>query len=307
MPLMGIDRAIAHLAVRQHGLITRGQAHDWGMTDNAIAGRLAAGRWRRVRGGVFLINGTPPSWEQQVQAACLAVGHAAVASDLTAGRLWGMLLPASQVIEVVTPPGCQARLSGVRHHRRSTLHPTDVTRHSGIPVTSSARTLVDIAGRVPLVRLERAVNDALRRKLVRLEDLRICHERIDTGPGRRATVAMRRIMAERAPGFDPGGSDRELWVMKVLARAGLRPPVQQHRVHLGDRYYDVDLAYPPELIALEFDGWDAHGTFLAFHGDRQRTRRLTAAGWRVLPITARTTPAELVGDVSKALSLSVHF
>ncbi len=303
---MSIDLIIARLAARQHGLVTRGQAHASGMTDNAIAGRLATGRWRRVGNGVFVINGTPPSWEQQVRAACLAVGNVAVASDLTAGRLWGMLLPAPQVIEVATPPQRHARLAGVRHHRRSTLHPTDVTRHRGIPVTSSARTLVDISGRVLHGQLGEAVNDALRRKLVRVEDLRACHERIDTGPGRRATVAMRTIMAERAPGFDPGGSDRELWVMKVLARAGVRPPVQQHRVHLGDRHYDLDLAYPPELVALEFDGWDAHGTFLAFHGDRQRIRRLAAAGWRVLPITARTTPAELVGDVTAALSLSVR-
>ena len=277
------------------------------MTDNAVAGRLAAGRWRRVASGVFVINGAPPSWEQQVHAACLAVGDAAVASDLTAGRLWGMLLPTPQVVEVATPSGRQTRLAGLRQHRRSTLHPTDVTRHGGIPLTSCARTLVDVSGRVPLAKFERAVNDALRRKLLRLEELRSCHERIDTGSGRRATVALRKILAERAPGFDPGGSDRELWVMKVLARAGIPPPVQQHRFHLDDRYYDLDLAYPPEMVALEFDGWDAHGTFLAFHGDRQRTRRLVAAGWRVLPITARTTPAELVTDVSAALSLSVQF
>lgn len=304
---MGIDRMIACLAVRQYGLITRGQAEACGMTHNAIAGRLTNGRWQRVRKGVFVINGTPGSWEQQVRAACLAVGDVAVASDLTAARLWGMLLPAPQLIEVATPTQRHARLAGIQHHRRSTLHPTDVARHRGIPVTSAARTLVDVSGRVPFRRLEQAVNDALRRNLVGLEDLRACHGRVDTGPGRRATLAMRSIMAERAPGFDPGGSDRELWVMKVLSRAGLRSPVQQHRVHFSDRYYDLDFAYPPELVALEFDGWDAHGTFLAFHGDRQRTRRLTAAGWRVLPITARTTPAELVHDVSAALSLSVHF
>lgn len=303
---MSIDATAARLAVRQHGLLSRGQAHGCGLTDNAIAGRLATGRWRRVGSGVFVINGAPPSWEQQVRAACLAVGDAAVASDLTAGRLWDMLLPAPEVIEVVTPPQRQARLAGVRHHRRSTLHPADVTRHGGLPVTSPARTLVDASGRIPFGRLELAVNDSLRRKIVRLEDLRACHERIDTGPGRRATVAMRTIMAERSAGFDPGGSDRELWVMKILARAGVRPPVQQYRVHLGDRHFDLDLAYPPELVALEFDGWDAHGTFLAFHGDRQRTRRLAAAGWRMLPITARTTPAELVRDVTAALSLCVR-
>lgn len=105
------------------------------------------------------------------------------------------------------------------------------------------------------------VDDALRRKLVRLSDLRACHERIATGPGRRATVAMRAVLAERQPGYDPGGSDRELWVRKVLVAAGLPPPVQQYRVWVGSRWFDLDLAYPAKLVGLEFDGWDTHGTF----------------------------------------------
>lgn len=57
------------------------------------------------------------------------------------------------------------------------------------------------------------------------------------------------------------------------------------------------------LVGLEFDGWDTHGTFTAFHRDRERTRLLVALGWTMIPITARTDPADLVGAVRAALAL----
>ncbi len=303
---MNRDWAVARIAERQHGLVTRDQARGCGLSDNEIAGRLAAGRWVSVRPAVLAISGVPPSWEQQVRAACLAGWDVAVASDLTAARLWGLLLPPPDVIEVTTPRGRQMRLAGVRHHRRSNLHPGDLTRCHGIPATTPARTLVDVSGRVRPGRLGSVVDDALRRKLVSLDELRVCHDRVDTGPGRRPTVALRQVIAQRGPGYDPGGSDRELWVMKVLQRAGIRPPVQQHRVFVGAGHYDIDLAFLPEMVGLEFDGWEWHGSYTAFHRDRERTRLLVASGWTMLPITAQTSAADLVRDVKAALELCVH-
>lgn len=306
MECIGKDRAAARVAERQHGLVTRDQARCCGLTDNEIAHRLAAGRWLAVRPSVFVLNGVPASWEQQVRAACLATGDVAAASDLTAGRLWGLLLPAPEVIELTTPMGRQVRLSGVRHHRRSTLHPVDIGRCGGIPTTSPARTLVDASGSVRPQRLGSVVDDALRRGLLTLGELRACHARVDTGPGRRPTVALRRVIARRGQAYDPGGSDRELKVMQILVNAGIRPPVQQHRVHIGGRYYDLDLAYPPEMVGLEFDGWEWHGSYTAFHRDRERMRRLAAAGWTMLPVTAKTDPADLVSDVKAAFGLCVR-
>lgn len=129
---------------------------------------------------------------------------------------------------------------------------------------------------------------------------------IDTGPGRRATLALRHVLAARSPGYEPGGSDWELWVLRTLARAGIRTPIQQHRVTVAGRRYDLDLAFPAEMVGLEFDGWEWHGTYTAFHGDRRRTRALAANGWTILPVTSQTTAAELVDDVSSALNLCVR-
>lgn len=110
------------------------------------------------------------------------------------------------------------------------------------------------------------------------------------------------MLAVREPGYDPGGCDRQLWVKEVLVAGGVRPPVQQHRVQVGGRTYVIDLAYPPEMVGLEFDGWDVHGTFEAFHGDRRRPRTLVANGWAMLPVTSRTDPAELMEVVRATLA-----
>lgn len=297
---------MAELARRQYGLVTHLQASQCGLSDAEISFRIRSGRWLVVRRGVLVLNGVPPTWEQSVRAACLATRDVACASGLTAGRLWGTRLPDPDEIDLTTPPGRQVRLVGVRHHRRSDLSPADLTLCRGIPTTSPARTLVDASAAVTVDQLGRIVDDALRRRVVALGDLRACHQRVDTGPGRRPTVAMRAVLAERQRGYDAGGSDRERWVARVLAAAGVAPPVPQFRVRIGSRTYIIDYAYPPELLALEFDGWDVHGTFSAFHDDRRRSRALVSAGWRIVPITAKTTAAELVRSVLAALSVSVH-
>lgn len=297
---MGADAAIAQVAVRQHGLVTRQQALAAGMTPRMIQVRLEAGRWTVPRRGVYLVAGAPPSERQAVLAACLASGVGAAASHLSAAHLWGLDLPAPQAIEVV---GRYVRLDGVRAHRSSTLVSADRATIGAIPLTSPARTLVDCASLVAPERLGPVVDDALRRGLVRLPALRACHERVDTGPGRRPTLAMREVLAKRAPGYATGDSERELDLVRLLARSGLPAPVLGHRVRVGRRTYKIDLAWPEWLAGLEFDGWDTHRTWSAFHGDRQRLRRLAAAGWRLIPVTARTDSHELIGDVTVLLDL----
>ena len=288
------ERALLEQAARQHGLVTRQQARAAGLTDHQVDGRLRSGRWTAPRRGVVQVLGAPLTEEQVVMGACLVAGPSAVASHLTAARLWRLRLPDPEQIEVTTPPGRRVRAEGVRQHRTPNLARDEVLRLRGIPVTTVARTLVDGSGRVRPDEVSRVVDDALRRKLVQLPELVRSHQR-------RHTAAMAKVLAERAPDSDPGGSDRERQVARILVAAGLPAPVPQHRVVVAGRTFFLDHAYPDERIGIEFDGWDAHGTFEAFHGDRERARLLVAAGWRLLQVTARTPPAELVRDVRALL------
>ena len=88
----------------------------------------------------------------------------------------------------------------------------------------------------------------------------------------------------------------------MLERAGLACPVQQLPVRIGHRTLRLDLSDPDRRVAIEFDGWDTHRTFAAFHADRDRLRRLAAAGWTVVPVTARTSATALVRDVAAVLA-----
>jgi very-short-patch-repair endonuclease len=86
----------------------------------------------------------------------------------------------------------------------------------------------------------------------------------------------------------------------------LPAPVLGHRVRIGAWRYRLDIAWPEAMLGLEHDGWEAHRTLTTFHGARQRLRRLTAAGWTILPVTARTHLDELVSDVEHLLSVRLQ-
>ena len=293
------DAILAELARYQNGLITRQQALEGGLSVKAIEHRLASGRWMVKRRGVYVIAGVPDSERQAVLAAELATGG--IASHLTAASLWGMQFPSPEAIHVVGP---RSRLDGVRSHGSETLVDADRWRLGAIDLTSPARTMVDCAGTVPALRLGVVVDDGLRRGLLRLSDLRACHERVATGPGRRATVGLRDVLHERQPGYAAGDSQREADIVRLLARSGLPAPVLGHRVRIGRHTYKLDIAWPELLVCIEFDGWDTHRTFTAFHGDRQRGRRIATLGWRIVPVTSKTDLHELIGDLTRLLVLT---
>ncbi|MCU1484653.1 MAG: hypothetical protein JWN67_1399 [Actinomycetia bacterium] len=295
------DAKVAGWACRQNGIVTHQQALEAGLTNRAIQVRVSTGRWIRLRRGVYVVAGTPQDERQVVLAACLAAGPEALVAHLSAGRLWGLALPRPAAIELVGP---RRRLEGVVSHSSITLVASDRARLGAVPITSPARTLVDASGSVTPDRLGEVVDDALRRGLVRLEELRRCHERVDTGPGRRPTLAMREVLVRRQPGYSAGDSLREADIVQLLAASGLPAPVLGHRIRVGRRTYKLDIAWPEAMLCIEFDGWDTHRTYTAFHRDRQRGRRIVASGWTLLPVTAQTDLHELIGDVTRILDLS---
>ena len=205
---------------------------------------------------------------------------------------------------MLTLPSVRVRLEGVTQHRSERLPLADLTRHGCVPVTTVARTLVDCVPHLPGRRLPLAVDDALRRKLLSVAELAACAGRLDQGSGRRRLVPLRRVLADRLPGYHPGGSQRELDVVGVLVRGGLPVPEQQHKVVAGGRVRFLDYAYPQQMVGLEFDGFAEHGLIRStFDDDRLRGNDLAVAGWLMLHFTSRSSPAHIVERTRRALSL----
>lgn len=140
--------------------------------------------------------------------------------------------------------------------------------------------------------------------MLTLADLVRCVNRFEGAHGR-PLVGVRAEVAERL-GREPGGSDGELWVLRTLLAAGLPVPVQEHPVVLEGRRRRIDLAYPEQMVAIEFEGEAVHDTVSAFHDDKARAGALAAAGWAVLPFTTRTSEADIVRRTRAALDVAVH-
>jgi hypothetical protein len=295
------DRALAAVAARQHGVVSLDQAVAAGVPPQMIRRQVRGGRWRRLHRGVYAVAGAPASPRQPVVAACLAAGEGAVASHATAAQVWELLVPAGDAVDVLTHPGRRVRLAGVRHHRSAHLPVDDLGWRRDVPVTSVARTLVDCAPQLPGPRLGAAVDDALRRDVLRFDRLVACVERLEPSRGR-LLQPLRDVIAHRR-GRGPGGSAGEAWVLDTIVGAGLPEPVQQHPIVVGGRRRFVDLAYPERRIAIEFDGFDVHQRMRSrFVDDRVRQNDLVLAQWTVLRFTGASTRAEVVTTTAAALA-----
>jgi hypothetical protein len=227
-------------------------------------------------------------------AAVLASHFTSWLSHLSALAAYGFSeFPAPEKIDLVGV-GAQTRMPGVAGHRTLWLPESDRATKMFVPMTTPERTFIDSCGQLQERLLDKAGDDALRRKLMTLPRLVRTLEQTPCS-GRRKSAPMRLFLAKRVRSFDPGGSDRELDVRRIIERAGYPLPVQQHRVRVEGRTYFIDHAWPDSLHGIEFEGFDPHGKlWTPFHYDRERLRRLTRAGWTIYPVTSQTTANEIL-------------
>lgn len=297
------ERDLIELASRQHGIVTHQQVLTAGWTDAVISRRLRTGRWKRLRSGVYIVGGVPPSWEQLVLGACLAGGPDVVASHRTAARLWG-LVSADGRTEVTVAGVRRVRLPQTKVHQSVLLPALDRTRRRGVPVTNLARTLADTSSHQDPLTVGLWLDQAMRNEHLSLLELRSCVARL-SGPGRRDLRPIRAALALRLPGYDPGDSELEVRALRALHDSGLPAPVQQFQVRrLDGRLARIDLAYPAEMVAIELDGWDHHGRRSAFDPDRIRRNELTLLGWNVYQFTSTMSDDVLTATIAAALGLA---
>jgi hypothetical protein len=242
--------------------------------------------WQRVYAGVFRRVGAPQTWEQTLMAGCLAVDG--IASHRAAATLWG--LPQIEPrLEIVIPGKRRATLRGFEVHRTSYLQPVDRTHRSGIPVTSLARTVIDVSLEVPRL-APGLVNHVLAKRKVPL-DLLVNRLAAQGTRGRTGAAGLMEVLEERRGRKRHVDSDLQRRFEEIALggyRAGLLPePFFEYPVQLADgRWRYPDVAYPPPvMVGFEAQSYEHHSTLEAFAADVERNLELFGEGWSIVPIT----------------------
>lgn len=288
-----VDVAIAALAARQHGIVARTQLVAIGLGRGAIDRRLACGRLHPLHRGVYAVGHRAISRHGRWMAAVLAAGPGAVLSHHSAGALWGVRATTRTRIDVTTPRTLRAR-SGIRPHC-AVLPPDEITTTDGIPTTTPARTILDLAGVLDRRQLERALNET---EVLRLTSPTPLNTLIDRHPATRGTTNLR-ILSLNARSATR--SELEARFLAFLDSHDLPHP----ETNVLIEGIEVDAAWRAQRVIVELDGYAFHGTRAAFESDRARDRRLTAKRWRVIRITWRDLherPDELAAEIRALLS-----
>lgn len=265
---------MARRAAPQHGILTRCQLLELGLDVDAIDYRLRVGRLLRVHRGVYAVGHRPPSPLAPAMAAVLACGPAGALSHRSAAALWGIDSRWRSPIDVSA--STERRHRGVRVHRTRTLTRRDVTVHYGIPVTTVARTLLDLAGVLDEKALARAVNEAQLKCRLRLEDLAAL---IARSPGR--TTSRLRTFVDRDEA--PTRSAFEDAFLSFVDRYGLPRPLVNEDV----AGYEVDALWPEHKLVVELDSRAYHDSEQPFERDRNKDADMLTAGYSVLRVTWR--------------------
>jgi hypothetical protein len=298
-----LDVAIAGLSARQDLTFSRGQLLALGATRKAIQHRLATKRLYRVHTSVYaLVPPTLLTLRGRYLAAVLACGDTAVLSHRAAGALAGIRSIPAGAIDVTVPWPRRVRHAGIRVHVTRSLRAEDITAIDGIPCTSWARTILDLAGVDPPRLVARALEQSL---ILRVFDRASLDALLATANGRRGAGVVRRLLEDLPDGIAPTRSELERAFLALIEAAGLPPPVVNDRI----AGYEVDFHWPAHRVIVETDGRRTHDTPLAFERDRQRDLDLELAGWRVVRITWRQVtrePARVAALLSALLRVTTR-
>ena len=285
------------MAARQHGVIAYRQLVALGSGRGAIAHQVANGRLHRVHRGVFAVGHRRLTLQGRRMAAVLAVRDS-VLSHRDAAALWGLLAGAGTLFHVTAVARGRAQQRGIKVHQVRKLDARDRTIRDGIPVTSLARTLLDLAEVVPATTLARAYDEAER---LRLLDVRALKELCARSPGRRGLKPLKVLIADRTR--ETPHTKRELEALFFdFCRAHRLPLPACNAMVEG---YEVDTLWADKQLVVELDSWEFHGGRRAFERDRERDAVLQAAGYRVVRVTWRRLneqPEELATLIRRLLS-----
>ena len=270
------DSRLGKLADRQHGVVARSQLLELGFSAQAIRTLVARGRLHRRSPGVYAVGHTRLTAKGRWMAAVLGCGPGAVLSHLEAAALHDLRQIGGGPVNV-TATG-RHELAGIRCHWARRLDPQDATAVDGIPVTSLARTYLDLAEVLNRRRLITALETAQRQNKL---DLGAVDAVLARNPGRHGIKPLQAAVAELTdePPFIQSPSEQAF--REIICSHGL--PVPQFNVYVEGEL--VDVVWREHRLIVEVDSWSYHRGKRSFQNDRRRDATLLRAHWRVLRFT----------------------
>jgi hypothetical protein len=261
-----VEQELARLAGPRHGVVTRALLVEAGLTAEEIKQRVRRGALLRVHRGVYRVGHRAPTVEATYLAAVLACGEGALLCGRAAGHLLGVLRKPPRSPEVMAP--ARRRVPGVRTQRTNRLDATDATTCRGIPVTTVARTLVDLAAELPAPELARSCHEAgVRHGTTPMQVEAVLARR----PNSRGAGKLREIIRGDV---HVTLSKLESRFLALLRDAGLVLP-QTNRAAGGRR---VDCRWHEQRLTVELDSYRYHQSRHAWEQDRRREREAHARG-----------------------------
>lgn len=262
---MTADEVIGRIARRQHGVVTRAQLLDAGVSDKEIKRRLERKSLLRVHPGVYRVGHKAPSIEARYLAAVLACGEGAVLSGQAAAYLWGLIKGTAPPPEVTAPKRRNVRGVRTRHARRGEI---EATTWRGIPITTVPRTLVDLSSLLQLEDLARACHEA---GVLHRTTPRQVEQVLTKRPNTPGAKQLRKVMHGEV---HVTLSRLERKFVQRLKENALDLPITNKSAD-GRR---VDCRWPQHNLTVELDSYRYHSSRHAWEQDRKREREAHARG-----------------------------
>lgn len=299
---MSSVREVIEFAKRNNGVFTSQEASALGLDRSTIKRRVDDGIFVRVAHGVFALPGTASRPDLTLRAACRSLG--AVVSHETAALRHGMGPVRERSLNVTVPHRTTHTYAGLKLHQSTDLLEAHLMYLDGLPITTPARTIVDLARTTGERQLARVLDGALAAGHVSIEELGDLFASL-ARRGKAGVVKLRRLLEERSDGAFVTESALESRLLELLDDAGLPlPDTQFHAPWLLPVQGRVDFAYRSARLVIEADSRRWHSHHQAFEKDRIRDNAAQLAGWRVLRFTWRMIeddPILIISTVRKAL------
>jgi hypothetical protein len=296
------DRAgMACLLARQSGVITRSQARDCAMSEEALRHRLRPdGPWQALLPGVYLTTTGSPARQQRFMAAQLYAGRGSVITGPAALALHNIRAPRTPMVDVLIPHERRRGSFGfVRVHRTARM-PNVVLRVGEVGYVPLVRAVADtVRGLSDVSEVRAVVADGVQRRRLHVSQLA---DELAQGPVRNS-AGFRQVLAEVGEGVR---SSAEGDLRTLIKRERLPDPMYNPRLYAGDSFVaEPDAWWTDAGVAGEIESREWHLSPQDWERTLARDARMSAYGIIVLhfpPRRLRTEPQAVAAEIASALA-----